>query len=278
MEHLNLKPIGSYLLTMQNDHISNNVWNGIECTSWPRSCFWQSVSSEPVLQVICTTAFGKLLTLGVVEINNHLLLALTERWRSETHTFHFPCGEATVTLEDVAYQLGIPVDREVVTGVTSTNWEALCFRFLGVVPIGNELMGQRVKLTWLERTFRELPKNANKVVIQQHARAFILRIIGGFLMSDTSGSRVHLMYLPLLEDLTETFQYSWGSTVVITTNIPEHAVNIIRAMFDCMCVDQTDDDVVVEDVDEDDEDEEEAQLATRGRGKISQRNEQQLRC
>ncbi|XP_019442244.1 PREDICTED: serine/threonine-protein phosphatase 7 long form homolog [Lupinus angustifolius] len=207
MEYLHPGPIDTSLLTMQNDHISNNVWNGIECSFRPRYCFWQSLHSEPVLQVICNTAFG-LLTIGAVEINNHLLLTLIERWRPETHTFRFPCGEATMTLEDVAYQLDIPIDREVVTGVTSTDWEALCIRLLGVVPVGNELMGQRVKLTWLERTCRDLPDNANDIIIEQHARAFILRIIGGFLIPHTSGNRVHLMYLPLLEDLTETFEYS----------------------------------------------------------------------
>ncbi|CAL0299919.1 unnamed protein product [Lupinus luteus] len=39
-------------------------------------------------------------------------------------------------------------------------------------------------------------------------------MIGGFLLPDTSGSRIHLMYLPLLDDLSETFEYSWGSAVL----------------------------------------------------------------
>ncbi|OIW01431.1 hypothetical protein TanjilG_11149 [Lupinus angustifolius] len=98
------------------------------------------------------------------------------------------------------------------------DWEALCMQLLGAVPAGNELMGQRVKLTWLERTFRDIPDNANDVIIEQHAKAFILRMIGEFLMPDTSGNRVHLMYLPLLQDLIETFQYSWGSAVLACRN------------------------------------------------------------
>ncbi|XP_019450703.1 PREDICTED: serine/threonine-protein phosphatase 7 long form homolog [Lupinus angustifolius] len=188
MEYLNPGPIDTSLLTMQNEHISNDVWNGIECSFRPRYCFWQSLPSEPVLQVIRTTAFGNLLTLGPAEINNHLLLALIERWRPETHTFHFTCGEAIVTLEDVAYQLGIPIEGEVITGVTSMDWEDLCMQLLGAVPAGNELMGQRVKLTWLEMTFCDLPDNVDDVIIEQHARAFILRMIRGFLMPDTSVS------------------------------------------------------------------------------------------
>ncbi|KAK5802845.1 hypothetical protein PVK06_030471 [Gossypium arboreum] len=36
--------------------------------------------------------------------------AFAERWRPETHTFHLPCGECTITLEDVALQLGLTID------------------------------------------------------------------------------------------------------------------------------------------------------------------------
>ncbi|RYR79471.1 hypothetical protein Ahy_A01g004285 isoform B [Arachis hypogaea] len=32
------------------------------------------------------------------------------------HTFHMPFGECTIMLQDVAYQLGLSVDRKVVTG------------------------------------------------------------------------------------------------------------------------------------------------------------------
>ncbi|KAF1858690.1 hypothetical protein Lal_00044723 [Lupinus albus] len=69
-------------------------------------------------------------------------------------------------------------------------------------------------MSWLDSTFQQLSNDATEIVIHQHTRAFILRMIIEFLMSDTSKSRVHLMHLPLLEDLSETYQYSWGSTVL----------------------------------------------------------------
>ena len=40
--------------------------------------------------------------IGVVQYQSALVNALIERWRPETHTFHFPVGECAVTLEDVA--------------------------------------------------------------------------------------------------------------------------------------------------------------------------------
>ncbi|KAG8472626.1 hypothetical protein CXB51_034310 [Gossypium anomalum] len=47
--------------------------------------------------------------------------------RPETHTFHLLCGECTITLEDVALQLGLPMDGEVVTRIVGFgNWSATC--------------------------------------------------------------------------------------------------------------------------------------------------------
>ncbi|KAL4364639.1 hypothetical protein AHAS_Ahas07G0026200 [Arachis hypogaea] len=49
-------------------------------------------------------------------LDEPLVSAFVERWRPETHTFHMPFGECTVTLQDVAFQLGLPVDGEAVSG------------------------------------------------------------------------------------------------------------------------------------------------------------------
>src|SRR5438105_15680180 len=42
-------------------------------------------------------------------IEASLLSALVDRWRPETHTFHMPFGEITVTLKDVTMITGLPI-------------------------------------------------------------------------------------------------------------------------------------------------------------------------
>ncbi|KAK5819872.1 hypothetical protein PVK06_024903 [Gossypium arboreum] len=56
---------------------------------------------------------------------------LVEQWRQETHTFHLSCGECTITLEDVALQLRLPIDNIVVTGFSTLfDPETLCYDLL----------------------------------------------------------------------------------------------------------------------------------------------------
>ncbi|XP_019433550.1 PREDICTED: serine/threonine-protein phosphatase 7 long form homolog [Lupinus angustifolius] len=214
MEHIGPGPINPSLLNLQKDHVSTNIWNGREVTFRARYNFRQQLPSAPVLEVIRNTTFGYILDICTIEINNHLITTLVERWRPETHTFHLPVGECTVTIEYVAYQLGLPINGAHVTSITSGNWEMICHNLLGAIPTDKQIMGQRIQMSWLDSAFVVLPQDVDDVVIEQQARAFILRMIGVFLMLDTSGSRVHLMYLPLLEDLSQTYQYSWGSVVL----------------------------------------------------------------
>ena len=64
-----------------------------------------------------------------------LLAALVDRWRPETHTFHFPVGEMAPTLEDVSFLFGLPCAGAAVSEPdTPLSWrEDLHARF-SVVP------------------------------------------------------------------------------------------------------------------------------------------------
>jgi len=62
-----------------------------------------------------------------------------------------------------------------------------------------------VKLSLLNNAFRD---NATKLIISQHARTHILTLVGNLLMSDTSASKIHLMYHLLLRDLNYMSYYN----------------------------------------------------------------------
>jgi hypothetical protein len=70
-----------------------------------------------------------------------LVCALLDRWRPETHSFHFPWGEMAVTLEDVALLFGLPCTGEhvgVVDPPPPDVWrDDILARFTGVVRCPN---------------------------------------------------------------------------------------------------------------------------------------------
>ncbi|KAF7806810.1 serine/threonine-protein phosphatase 7 long form-like protein [Senna tora] len=79
-----------------------------------------------------------------------------------------------------------------------------------------KLRGQRLSMKWLEETFSfaNFPLNPTNDDIEHFARAYILKLIGGYLMPDKSSKEVYLMYLPLLTDLTAVRTFCWGSAVL----------------------------------------------------------------
>ena len=120
----------------------------------------------------------------------------------------------TITLQDVEVMLGLPVDGEVLVGSTELNWSELCLQLLGVSPPPNKLDGSRLNMKWLQDTFGVLPEDANKVTVQWYTRAYILELLGGSYFVDKFGEKVHLMFLPFLEDFDAAERYSWGSAAL----------------------------------------------------------------
>jgi hypothetical protein len=99
---------------------------------------------------------------------------------------------------------GLPV-----TGKSNTGYEQIP-RLLGC-PSPPKLHGNSLNLAWLEKFLKEMPHNPTEAQLMYHLRAYLLYFFGNFLLPDTSGDRVHTMYLPLLEDIDTINSYSWGT-------------------------------------------------------------------
>ena len=166
---------------------------------------------------VIRSGFYGIFRLGHIAIDWPLITSLVERWRPETHTFHVPVGEMTITLQDVAILLGLRIHGPAVTGTCAFDVAALCAELLGVIPLADAVRGVTISLRWLCLQLSTPPPDANDATLERCARGFILALIGSFLFADKKGVMVPICYLPLLRDLTLTATYSWGGAVLAHT-------------------------------------------------------------
>nr|KYP48817.1 Serine/threonine protein phosphatase 7 long form isogeny [Cajanus cajan] len=91
-------PIEDDLLTLQNIHVSQHVWNReddrrlIARRAAPTLNGIEGVPHQ-IVPLLEEAGFGWIARLSYIKVSPGLLTALVERWRPETHTFHMPFGE-----------------------------------------------------------------------------------------------------------------------------------------------------------------------------------------
>ncbi|XP_062208774.1 protein MAIN-LIKE 2-like [Phragmites australis] len=164
---------------------------------------------------------ARLVMTGLPMFDNAALTALVDRWRSEIHTFHLPCGELMVTLQDVAMILGLPVDGQPVCGnVQPAGWRDMVELIVGTRPPeptqeAKDKKPLGVSSAWLAQNFTECPHDAVEHVVERYARAWLWLLVGGYLFPDRTGNTVSWMYLPLLgKEWENVGLYSWGSATL----------------------------------------------------------------
>ncbi|KAK5845894.1 hypothetical protein PVK06_002136 [Gossypium arboreum] len=137
--------IAMAVLIKNDGHISNTVNN-----MGPYSALRGRVnglgyfSDERLMPYLELAKFRSAALIWTFDLQYDLISALVERWCLETYTFHLLCRECTVTLEDVALQLGLQIDRSAVTGgsvVLAMLYRELCWTTQpGAVDIGGCLV------------------------------------------------------------------------------------------------------------------------------------------
>jgi hypothetical protein len=167
-----------------------------------------------------------------------LLSALVDRWRPETHTFHFRWGEMTVTLQDVACLLSLPLAGHAIgPSEPPPDWHVdLAARFFHLLPHGvapedvrhsaQDRHGPR--LQWLKQFELEVLARANggALTLQQTDRAleaYLLWLFGRVLFTTPHGDTIDARWIALAREIADAQNpgqvapRSWGSAVLAHT-------------------------------------------------------------
>ncbi|KAH9611897.1 hypothetical protein KSS87_002622 [Heliosperma pusillum] len=172
-------PDDGRILHLQSTHRSEAIWQGVELEPLTLRGHMKALKAfevpEAVLTYVNNTQFRGITRLCYVPLDADLITALVERWRQETHTFHLPFGATPSTVA---------------------------------------LKGSKLKLTWLHDNFQNVANINSQYQLHCRVRAYLLYLFGALLFPDKTGNTASLIYLPLLENLDQIDDISWGRGVL----------------------------------------------------------------
>lgn len=96
--------------------------------------------SPEIIPYLERAGFSNVTKIDCLNIDSRLVVALLERWRPETQTFHLSTGECTITLDDVSMLLGLRVNGKAVNGTTQLD-NNVYLDNLGIDPPTDKKMG-----------------------------------------------------------------------------------------------------------------------------------------
>src|ERR1041385_8993852 len=93
----------------------------------------------PYIDALRLLPFFQLVTRSTPNLNAAHIMALVDRWRPETHSFHLRTGEMTVTLQDMSMIFALPIDGEpLCLNTDSEGWRAEMTAMIGTAPTENK--------------------------------------------------------------------------------------------------------------------------------------------
>ncbi|XP_071699525.1 serine/threonine-protein phosphatase 7 long form homolog [Rutidosis leptorrhynchoides] len=160
------------------------------------------------------TGLEQVFKIGYQLFNHALISALVERWRQETHTFHFPIGEAMITLQNVQILWGLPINGNGVSGVwhnkTPDQWSYFAGQYLGIDIPPNKIKSGHILISALCAELNERVGETDRTH-QQRARVYLLAALSSFLFPDGNSTSAPLNYVYHLINFE---CLSWGSAVL----------------------------------------------------------------
>lgn len=211
------------VLTKFKNHVAVDIWRGVGRKTPIRVLGHQLIFQRWTLEGADKRFLNKVSDSGLLPLtrytyrynNSVLLSSFVERWHSETNSFHFRFGEKTITLDDVAQLLGVPIEGHAVHASDDNrgNFEELVSECLGVTKeearVGIKRGG--LALDWLHKNFANVPNDATDDRVDCCVRAYLLFLLGCTLFVNKTGNKVHIGYLYLLKDVAKVKSYAWGA-------------------------------------------------------------------
>ncbi|RLN03246.1 hypothetical protein C2845_PM13G10090 [Panicum miliaceum] len=156
----------------------------------------------PLARVVCA---------GLSVMDAALLSAFVDRWRPETHSFHLPCGEVTITMQDVAMIVGLPLEGNAFTGIIRTDgWRDMVEALIGIRPHAppegvKDRKTSGVSSAWLREHFNHCLVGADVVAVERHARIWIWE---RFLVGRLYRGAIEIFWTPYNRDELEDLHLS----------------------------------------------------------------------
>ncbi|XP_028065469.1 protein MAIN-LIKE 2-like [Camellia sinensis] len=224
-------PTDPLILKSFKSHVATTIWNGAD-EKGPSKChnhsskirswlWWEQGNNATFVNIVEMSGLAQLACCTYCFLNKIIVSSFVERWQLETNTFHLTVGEITITLDNVATILGLPI-----VGKSISVRKLLEMRVIALVvntleideqEVRHEMSsagGNSVRLEWLKAHFHNVTNNDLMERIVCAGRAYLLFLLGCTLFSNKTCTRVPIVYLSLLSDLTTISSYAWGAATL----------------------------------------------------------------
>ncbi|KAH1198923.1 Protein MAIN-LIKE 1 [Glycine max] len=211
------------MLTEYAEHVAASVWTGEERPEFKLSSHGRKVQKlgRPVLDIkglVAGTGLSPLIACSVDTSDQGLISSFVERWHRETSSFHLPVGEVTITLDDMASLLHLPIIGKF-HSFQPLHVNETVLMLVDLLLISPEAAraktghcyGPYIRLSWLQDMYQRGCQAGHWTAV---ARAYLLHLLGCTLFSNKSATHVHVVFLDALLDLSQSGRYAWGAATL----------------------------------------------------------------
>ncbi|XP_028216531.1 protein MAIN-LIKE 1-like [Glycine soja] len=217
-------PRDPLVLTEYADHVAGSVWSGqehleLKLCSHGRKVHNLGRSIPAIEDMVAGTGLSPLIACSIDIGDRGIISSFVERWHRETSSFHLPVGEVSITLDDIASLLHLPI-----VGAFH-DFQPLCtdetvLLLVELLMVSAEVAmtetgqcgGPYVRLQWLRDVYQRRCQTQHWTVA---AHAYLLHLLGCTLFANKSATHVHVAHIQALRNLTLAGRYAWRAAGLV---------------------------------------------------------------